>query len=63
MKGRIAAAFANSTAACRSAVLVIRFTWFVPSCRMAEVTCRSRFTTFSSICWIMLASRKWTLRM
>ena len=31
--------------------------------RIAEVTCRRRFTTFSSICRIMPASRKCTLRM
>ena len=31
--------------------------------RMADVTCRSRFTTFSSIWWIIPTSRKCTLRM
>ena len=61
--GRIAAAFANSMAAWRSAVLVMMFTWFVPSWRMALVTCRRRLTTFSSICRIIARSRKCTLRM
>ena len=59
----MAAALANSTAASRSAELVITLTWFAPACLMAEVTCRSRFTTFSSIWRIMPASRKCTLRM
>ena len=61
--GRIAAALANSIAACRSAVLVMMLTWLAPSCLIAEVTWRRRLTTFSSICRIMPASRKWTLRM
>ena len=63
MRGRMAAALANSTAALRSAVLVMTLTWLAPSCWMAEVTWRSRLTTFSSICRIIPASRKCTLRM
>ena len=63
ISGRIAAARANSTAARRSAALVMTLTWFAPSCLMALVTWRRRLTTFSSICPIMPASRKWTLRM
>ena len=46
MFGRITAALANSTAASRSAELVMMLTWLAPSCLMADVTCRSRFTTF-----------------
>jgi hypothetical protein len=37
-------------AACRSAVLVMMLTWFAPSCLIALVTWRNRFTTFASIC-------------
>src|ERR1700722_11678358 len=47
--GRTDRAFANSVAACRSAELVMTSTWLVPACRIAEVTWRSRFTTFCSI--------------
>ena len=36
--GRIAAARANSTAASRSAELLITLTWFAPACRIADVT-------------------------
>ena len=50
-------------AAVFSAAEWMMLTWLAPSWRMALVTCRSRFTTFSSIWWIMPASRKCTLRM
>ena len=62
MRGRMAAALANSMAAWRSAVLVMMLTWFAPSCLMALVTWRRRLTTFSSICLIIPMSRKCTLR-
>ena len=61
----VAAGNGNATlaAARRWAELVMMLTRLVPSWRMAEVTWRSRLTTFSSICWIMARSRKCTLRM
>ena len=43
-------------------VLVMMFTWLAPSCLIAEVTCRRRLTTFSSICFTIPTSRKWTFR-
>jgi hypothetical protein len=46
--GRIACALANSTAAVRSAELVMIETWLAPSCLIADVTCRSRLTTLAS---------------
>jgi len=58
--GRIVA---EMLAACRSAVLVMMLTWLAPSCLIEEVTWRNRLTTFSSICLIIWASRKCTLRM
>lgn len=39
--GRTAAALANSIEASCSALLAITFTWFLPSCSIAEVTCLS----------------------
>lgn len=49
---------ANSMAASRSAELVMTLTWLAPACLIADVTCRKRFTTFSSICLIIPTSRK-----
>ncbi len=59
----MADALANSMDASRSAELVITLTWLAPVCLIAEVTCRRRLTTFSSICRIIPTSRKCTLRM